>query len=287
MAVVVVGAKRWFERLSAAVHRPTEAGRLWRQVLFFLPAPLPVLAVVALIVGGDWSAPGVTILLSGSVAVASLLLAVVVQPTPLPEGLSAEASVRRSLHRFRQITALRIALALTPVAVGAGASIAGGGLFPLAAALVLAWPQLVLASPIFFTITRARRAMEAWGTKAYLWAALAQPAPVTWPVVTAAAARYREWSAARRGTAPVAEDTGGSAADDDEADPAAAAAVDATGLPERLAVPSAEPRVEPAHLIPGFPLAGGARPARPILRSGAARRKARPARPAPRPKAKN
>ncbi|MFD0803672.1 hypothetical protein ACFQZU_20460, partial [Streptomonospora algeriensis] len=147
--------------MSAALRRPTESGQLLRQVLFFIPTPLPVLGIVAVAVGGRLSSPGWTILLAGSVAVASLLLALMVQPTPLPEGLSAEASVRRSLHRFQQITILRIALALTPVAVGAGASLAGGGLFPLLVALALAWPQLVLAAPTFFTITRARRAMEA------------------------------------------------------------------------------------------------------------------------------
>src|SRR5690625_3963414 len=118
-AVILGRVKKQMSRMSAALRRPTESGQLWRQVLFFVPVPLPVLGVVALTVGGRFSAPGWTILLAGSVAVAALLLALMVQPTPLPEGLSAEASVRRSLHRFRQITALRVALALTPVAVGA------------------------------------------------------------------------------------------------------------------------------------------------------------------------
>ncbi|MFC3994435.1 hypothetical protein ACFOVU_00800 [Nocardiopsis sediminis] len=286
--MVVDRAGKLYARLVAAVQRPTESGQLWRQVLFYLPAPIPIVGLVALIVGGGFSAPGVTILLSGSVAVAALLLAVVVQPTPLPEGLSAEASVRRSLHRFRQITALRIALALAPIAVGAGASIAGGGLFPLLAALVLAWPQLVLASPTFFTITRARRAMEGWGTKAYLWAALAQPAPVEWPFVTRGAARVREWKAERVRRAAEAgsreDDDASSARADDDTE------LDPSGLPERLAVPSAEPKAEPANLIPGFPAAGAApTAARRIPRTspGAARRKNRPARPVQRPKTKS
>lgn len=189
--MVTNGVAKLFTAMKRAVLLPTEAGQLRRRVLLFVPWPVPVLAVIVPAVGGAWSAPGWTILLAGSVAVASLLLAVVVQPTPLPEGLSSGASVRRSLHRFQQITTLRIGLALAPVLVGAGASLAGGGLFPLATALVLSWPQLLLAMPVFFTITRARRAMEAWGTRAYLWAALAQPAPVEWPFVTKAAAWYR------------------------------------------------------------------------------------------------
>ncbi|MFC4563268.1 hypothetical protein ACFO4E_15490 [Nocardiopsis mangrovi] len=291
--MVVDRAGKLYARLVAAVQRPTESGQLWRQVLFYLPAPIPIVGLVALVVGGGFSAPGVTILLSGSVAVASLLLAIVVQPTPLPEGLSAEASVRRSLHRFRQITALRIALALTPIVVGAGASIAGGGLFPVLVALVLAWPQLVLASPTFFTITRARRAMEDWGTKAYLWAALAQPAPVEWPFVTRGAARVRAWNAARVRRA--AESGSRREQDDEEASSSAASAADDTaldpsGLPERLAVPSAEPKAEPANLIPGFPAAGTTpSPARRIPRTtpGAVRRKSRSARPVQRPKTKS
>ncbi|MUL43601.1 hypothetical protein FZ103_20915 [Streptomonospora sp. PA3] len=285
--------------MSAALRRPTESGQLLRQVLFFVPAPLPVVGIVALVVGGDLSAPGWTILLAGSVAVASLLLALMVQPTPLPEGLSAEASVRRSLHRFRQITALRIALALTPVAVGAGASIAGGGLFPLLAALALAWPQLVLAAPTFFTITRARRAMEGWGTRAYLWAALAQPAPVEWPFATALLARYRARQAAREGrgspsgAAPATAAAGG--AEEDAASSAGAGPEDPatdSGLPDRLAVTSEEPPAEPSRIIPGFPggsSGGASTTARRVPRqSRAARRKNAGQRPGgSRPKAKN
>ncbi|MBV2364743.1 hypothetical protein ACFPZ0_08875 [Streptomonospora nanhaiensis] len=272
------------------MRRPTESGQLWRQVLFFLPAPIPILAVVALMVGGRFSAPGVTILLSGSVAVASLLLAVMVQPTPLPEGLSAEASVRRSLHRFRQITALRIALALTPVVVGAGSSIAGGGMFPLLAALVLAWPQLVLASPTFFTITRARRAMEGWGTKAYLWAALAQPAPVEWPIVTPLAARYRAWRAGRGPVRGAGSADSGSAAESADSDHGTddddSRLLSDSGLPERLAVTSAYPKAEPSHVIPGFAVSSMPAQARRILRSTRPqRRKNGPGRGSPRPKA--
>ncbi|GAB3443319.1 hypothetical protein GCM10027570_11220 [Streptomonospora sediminis] len=305
--------------MTAALRRPTESGQLWRQVLFFVPVPVPVLAVTALLVGGTVSAPGWTILLAGSVAVASLLLALLVQPTPLPEGLSAEASVRRSLHRFRQITTLRIALALTPVVVGACASIVVGGLFPLLAALALAWPQLILAAPTFFTITRSRRAMEAWGTRAYLWAALAQPAPVEWPIATALAARYR----ARRRAAdqPGSRDRGadtGSGADSAEAPAGTAAAArfpaavdystsaapgagapsgddSASDLPDRLAVTSEEPRAEPSRIIPGFPgePAGSSGAARHVARQPprpTARRKnpaQRPGGGSSRPKAKN
>ncbi|MDA8369416.1 MAG: hypothetical protein M0026_06055 [Nocardiopsaceae bacterium] len=287
MAAAIDRVKKLCTRLAGAIQQPTEAGQLWRRVLFFLPTPLPVFGLVALIVGGSWAAPGVMILLSGSVAVASLLLALVVQPTPLPEGLSAEASVRRSLHRFRQITALRIALALTPVGVGAGASIVGGGLFPLLAALALAWPQLVLASPIFFTITRARRAMEAWGTKAYLWAALAQPAPVEWPIATTLAARYRDWRSTRAGrtenTAEQPATGSGNGVGEDRGTPA-----EEMGLPERLAVTSAEPKAEPGQLIPGFPMSAMPTQARRILRSGIrGRPKGRSGRANARPKAKN
>ncbi|MBB6171179.1 hypothetical protein HNR23_001239 [Nocardiopsis mwathae] len=282
MAEIGAGVKKLYRRWQEIVREPTESGQLTRQVLFFLPTPIPVLILTALAVGGSWSASGWMILLSGSVAVAAMLLAVVVQPTPLPEGLSADASVRRSLHRFRQITALRIALALTPVAVGAGASIAGGGLMPLLVALALAWPQLVLASPIFFTITRARRAMEAWGTKAYLWAALAQPAPVEWPVATALMARYRAWKAER--AAATAGREAGTPAAGDEGDDASAEGSGTAGvgdtasgtgavadLPERLAVPSSEPKPEPAQLIPGFELP--AVTARRVLRGGGALRR--------------
>ncbi|WP_053615901.1 hypothetical protein [Nocardiopsis sp. NRRL B-16309] len=173
--------------------QPTQEGELRRRVLFWVPLPLPVLGVVALMVGGTLAAAGWTILLAACVAVGSLLLATVVQPTPLPEGLTPPVSARRSLHRFRQFTNLRVVLALVPVVVGAMASIAGGGLYPLLACLALAWPQLLLALPTFFTITRARRAMEAWGTTAYLWHALSRPARVTWPVATPLARLWREW----------------------------------------------------------------------------------------------
>ncbi|MFE3461503.1 hypothetical protein ACFXKD_28515 [Nocardiopsis aegyptia] len=175
------------------VLQPTQEGELRRRVLFWVPVPLPVLGLVALAVGGSLAAAGWTILLAACVGVGSLLLATVVQPTPLPEGLTPPVSARRSLHRFRQFTNLRVVLALVPVVVGAMASIAGGGLYPLLACLVLAWPQLLLALPTFFTITRARRAMEAWGTTAYLWHALSRPARVTWPVATPLARLWREW----------------------------------------------------------------------------------------------
>ncbi|MDA2811677.1 hypothetical protein O4J56_13635 [Nocardiopsis sp. RSe5-2] len=283
-------AKRLYGEAAEAVLAPTESGQLWRKVLFFVPVPIPLLAVVALMVGGHLSAAGVWILASGSVAVASLLLASVVQPTPLPEGLSTGASVRRSLHRFRQITSLRIALALTPVAVGAGFAVAGGGLLPLLTALALAWPQLVLAAPTFFVITRARRAMEAWGTKAYLWAGLAQPAPVEWPVATALAARVRAYRAARAegasaATAATAAGSAGSAEEGDgDADEADEEAEAATGLPSRLATPSGD-RSEPSDLLPGFP--AETPQARPIPRGTAGRRIGRLARRDRRPKAKS
>ncbi|MFW5419276.1 hypothetical protein J0910_21910 [Nocardiopsis sp. CNT-189] len=272
-------AKRLYREAVDAVMAPDEAGRLWRTVLVCLPVPIPILALVALAVGGGWSAAGVWILASGSVAVAALLLAAVVQPSPLPEGLSTGASVRRSLHRYRQITTLRIALGLVPVAVGAGCSIAGGGLLPLAAAMALSWPQLALAAPTFFSITRARRAMEAWGTKAYLWAALAQPAPVEWPVLTPAAAWIRARLDARRagGAQPPAEAAGPAAGPGEEPDDEAEAA---TGLPTRLAAPSAA-RQEPADLVPGFPVQDPATATgpRPIVRAAApARRPLRPLR---------
>ncbi|WP_184583700.1 hypothetical protein [Lipingzhangella halophila] len=266
------------------VLRPTEAAQLRRQVLFFIPFPLPVLGLVALLVGGRLSAPGWMILLSSSVAVASLLLAVVVQPSPLPEGLSAQASVRRSLHRFRQITALRTGLALTPVVIGAGTALAGGGLMPLLAALVLAWPQLVLAMPTFFTITRARRAMEAWGTRAYLWAGLAQPARVEWPVVTYLMDRYRERKerAARQNPA----NAHGAANDGEEG--SASGTWEDSGLPERMAASAEDPRAGQGNLVPGFPVSEVvASPARRILRTGdGLRRKVRAGRGSRRPKAK-
>lgn len=166
-------------------------------MLFWLPAPLPVLGVVYLMVGGVYSAAGWTILLAACVGVGTLLLAMVVQPTPLPEGLSPPVSARRSLHRFRQFTGLRIALALVPVFIGAAASVVGGGMYPVFASLALAWPQMLLAIPTFFTITRARRAMEAWGTTAYLWHALSRPAKVTWPIITPLAKWLRRWRAER------------------------------------------------------------------------------------------
>lgn len=172
---------------------PTQEGQLRRRALFWLPAPLPVLGLVALLVGGTQSASGWTILLAASVGVGTLLLALIVHPTPLPEGLTPQASSRRSLHRFRQFTGLRIALALVPVAIGAAASIIGGGMYPLYAALALAWPQILMALPTFFVVTRARRAMEAWGTTAYLWHALSRPAKVTWPVVSSARRVWNQW----------------------------------------------------------------------------------------------
>lgn len=174
----------FFRSVADTVLEPTQGGELRRRALFWLPAPLPVLGLVYLLVGGEPSAAGWTILLAASVGVGTLLLALVVQPTPLPEGLAPPVSARRSLHRFRQFTGLRIALALVPVVIGAAASIVGGGMYPLFAALVLAWPQLLIAMPTFFTITKARRAMEAWGTTAYLWHALSRPAKVTWPIIT-------------------------------------------------------------------------------------------------------
>ncbi len=179
------------------VLQPTQEGELRRRVLFWLPAPLPVLGLVYLLVGGAFSAAGWTILLAASVGVGTLLLAMIVQPTPLPEGLAPPVSARRALHRFRQFTQLRVALALVPMAIGAAAAIAGGGMYPLFAALALAWPQLLLAMPTFFSITKARRAMEAWGTTAYLWHALSRPAKVTWPIATPLARSYRAWRADR------------------------------------------------------------------------------------------
>ena len=179
------------------VLQPTQEGELRRRVLFWIPAPLPLLGLVYLVVGGALSAAGWTILLAASVAVGTLLLATIVQPTPLPEGLAPPVSARRSLHRFRQFTQLRVALSLVPMVIGAAASIIGGGLYPLLAALVVAWPQLLLAMPTFFTITRARRAMEAWGTTAYLWHALSRPAKVTWPLATPMARSYRVWRTER------------------------------------------------------------------------------------------
>ncbi|WP_306368408.1 hypothetical protein [Nocardiopsis sp. CC223A] len=177
--------------MTEFVLQPTQEGELRRRALFWLPAPLPVVGLVALSVGGSLSAAGWTILLATSVGVGTLLMSLIVQPTPLPEGLAPPVSARRALHRFRQFTGLRIALALATMAIGAAAALVGGGLYPLLAALALAVPQLLLAMPTFFTITRARRAMEAWGTTAYLWHALSRPAKVTWPIVTPAVKAWR------------------------------------------------------------------------------------------------
>ncbi|CAL9586479.1 hypothetical protein SUDANB121_05167 [Nocardiopsis dassonvillei] len=177
--------------MAEFVLQPTQEGELRRRVLFWLPAPLPVVGLVALLVGGSLSAAGWTILLATCVGVGTLLMSLIVQPTPLPEGLAPPVSARRALHRFRQFTGLRIALALTTMVIGAAAALVGGGLYPLLAALALAVPQLLLAMPTFFTITRARRAMEAWGTTAYLWHALSRPAKVTWPIVTPAVRAWR------------------------------------------------------------------------------------------------
>lgn len=177
--------------VTGFVLQPTQEGELRRRVLFWLPSPLLAIGLVALVVGGGFSAAGWTILLASSVGVGTLLLTLVVQPTPLPEGLAPPVSARRSLHRFRQFTHLRLALALATVVIGAAASLVGGGLYPVMAAALLAWPQMLLAMPTFFTITRARRAMEAWGTTAYLWHALSRPAKVTWPIVTPAVRAWR------------------------------------------------------------------------------------------------
>ncbi|MFC7330459.1 hypothetical protein [Marinactinospora rubrisoli] len=270
--------RKLYTTVVEAIRRPTWLGQLRRQVLFFVPLPVPLFALLALVHQMQWSAPGWTILVSGSVAVAALVLAFVVQPTPLPEGLSAEASVRRSLYRFRQITAVRIGLALTPIAVGTGASLAGGGLFPFIAALLLAWPQLLLALPGFYTVSRARKAMEAWGTKAYLWAALAQPAAVEWPLVTALARRVR---AARARSAGHADADGGTTPDSDtDGTPD-----DHAGLPERWAVPASQPPQRPEVFIPGMTVAPAARAVQRGRTSGR-RRTRREAAPS-RPKAKN
>ncbi|MFY7069094.1 hypothetical protein ACOQFV_24830 [Nocardiopsis changdeensis] len=180
--------------MTEFVLQPTQEGELRRRVLFWLPAPLLAVGLVALFVGGSFSAAGWTILLATSVGVGTLLMSLIVQLTPLPEGLAPPVSARRALHRFRQFTGLRIALALSTTAIGAAAALVGGGLYPLLAALALALPQMLLAMPTFFTITRARRAMEAWGTTAYLWHALSRPAKVTWPIATPA---YRAWRSRR------------------------------------------------------------------------------------------
>lgn len=249
MAASVV--KRLRTRVVEYVQEPTAAGQIRRQVFFHVPIPVLVLGLLALILRGQWSAPGWTILLAASVAVGTLLLACVAQPTPLPEGVSPEVSVRRSLHRFRQITGLRIGLAMTPVVMGAAASIAGGGLFPYTVAFLLAWPQLLLAFPGYFTVSRARRAMEAWGTKAYLWAALAQPARVEWPLLTRLHDRYRARTSATSGTN--AEKAAKKRQDRRKKHGRATAEElrDLPGVPERLAPPRV-PMTPVESLVPGF-----------------------------------
>ncbi len=243
--------KRLRTRVVAYVQEPTAAGQIRRQVLFYIPLPLLLLGPLALVLDGRWSAPGWTILLSASVAVGALLLACVAQPTPLPAGVPPEVSVRRSLHRFRQITGLRIGLALTPVVMGAAASITGGGLFPYTIALLLAWPQLLLALPGYFTVSRARRAMEAWGAKAYLWAALAQPARVEWPLITWLLDRRRARRTAER--APRPQDGADRAAqrktDEETAEAEEAPAL--PGVPDRLAPPRV-PMTPVEAVVPGF-----------------------------------
>lgn len=259
--MAVPGVKRICANVLRTVQEPTAAGQIRRQVLFHAPIPFVLFGLLALILRGEWSAPGWTILLAGSVTVGSLLLAFLAQPTPLPEGLSPEVSVRRSLHRFRQITGLRIGLSMTSVTIGAAAAITGGGLFPYVAALMLYWPHLLLALPGYYTVSRARRAMEAWGTKAYLWAGLAQPARVEWPLFTRYFDYRRRVEAAARpgnraGTEPKAT-----------VDSEAKAGSDATGevgekhlgVPERL-VPTKKPLVRVETLIPGFGAASASPP---------------------------
>ncbi len=243
--------RRLITRIVEYVQEPTAAGQVRRQVLFHIPIPILILGVLALVLR-EWSAPGWTILLSTSVAVGSLLLACFAQPTPLPEGVPPEVSVRRSLHRFRQITGLRIGLALTPVVMGVAASIVGGGLFPYAVAFVLAWPQLLLAWPGYFTVSRARRAMEAWGTKAYLWAALAQPARVEWPLITRLHDWWRRRRAAARGEAPAPRRPKPQAKRNKRPDNTTAQEVcDLPGVPERLAPPKT-PATPVEAVVPGF-----------------------------------
>lgn len=153
------------------------SGYLSRQVLIFLIAPIPVSLAVVLIVGPHWSASAWMVFTGVVAGVASLLLGLSIQPSPLPPGLRPDASARRSLLRFRQITHLRLALPMAAIVLGAGAAILSGGLSPFILALGLAWPQVVLAWPSFHAVAKARRGMEAWGSRAYLWAGLAQPAP--------------------------------------------------------------------------------------------------------------
>ena len=242
--------RRLRTRVIEYVQEPAlPAGQIRRRVLFHVPLPILLLGPLALMVDGRWSAPGWTILLSVSVAVGALLLAYFAQPTPLPAGVSPETSVRRSLYRFRQISTVRIGLAMTPIVMGAAASITGDGLFPYVAALLLSWPQLLLALPGYFTVSRARRAMEAWGAKAYLWAALAQPARVEWPLIT----WWLDWRRARLAGKEAATSTGdtdrtGRTEKDDketvEEDPAI------PGVPPRLAPPRPHTPVE--AVVPGF-----------------------------------
>jgi hypothetical protein len=153
------------------------SGYLCRQVVVIAAVPVPLTVLMAVTLSGHMPAPGWTILVGAMAAVASLLLALVIRPSPLPRGLSPQASARRSLLRFRQITHLRLALPMAALGIGAGAARAGGGMNPYWAALALAWPQILLAWPSFHTVASARRGMEAWGARAYLWAGLEQPAP--------------------------------------------------------------------------------------------------------------
>ncbi|MDS1268779.1 hypothetical protein RIF23_00555 [Lipingzhangella sp. LS1_29] len=164
-----------------AFREPTMAGYLRRVVLVFLPVPLAALVPITIAVSASWAAAGWLVLVSVSVSVASLLMCLIMQPPPLPEGLSTRASVRRSLHRYQQVTRLRIALPLAALATGGVAAVTSGGLAPYVAALVLAWPQLLLALPSYHNISRARQSMESWGAQAQLWAALAEPAPEVRP----------------------------------------------------------------------------------------------------------
>ncbi|UOE22009.1 hypothetical protein NI17_012110 [Thermobifida halotolerans] len=163
--------------------------------------------------------------------------------------------MRRSLHRFRQITGLRIGLAMTPVVMGAAASIAGGGLFPYTVAFLLAWPQLLLAFPGYFTVSRARRAMEAWGTKAYLWAALAQPARVEWPLITRLLDRRRARLSGER--SPKAAKSFGESLwkrrrkREKQEEAAGEEAPALPGVPDRLTPPST-PMTPVEAVVPGF-----------------------------------
>lgn len=157
------------------------SGYLCRQVLIFLPLPVPMFMLLFLALEGSWPAAGWTILVGGLAAVASLLLGLTVRPSPLPRGLRPEVSARRAMLRYRQITHLRLALPLAALLVGAGASLLSGGLYPFLAAVVIAWPQMLLAWPSFHSVSAARRGMEVWGGRAYLWAGLDSPAPAVQP----------------------------------------------------------------------------------------------------------